>query len=172
MNELEIWRELVQGRFSAFLHSCKSCVGMHIPTSVNKESEMPKPFVQLLTPHWQKFGGRSKIKNLSQCTRDWHSRKGTKKSLQIFCLSEMSFWGFFLWIVSFSCNRKVVVQTAWEKVHSQVPCDKTLQMKLQEEVNGGKTINNDPFQLLILITDSSEIIIVQIIFSIGSYIRV
>lgn len=120
---------------------------------------MPKPFVQLFTPHGQKFGGRSKIKNLRQHTRDWSiHRKEQRSHYKFFCFSGMPLWGIFLWIVSFSCNRKVVVSAAWEKVCSQLLSDKTLRMKLQEEVDGGKTVNNPPLQLLIWVTDSSEII--------------
>lgn len=62
----------------------------------------------------------------------------------------MSLWGVFFWVVSFSCNRKVLVSAAWEKVCSQQVGDKTLGMKLRGEVGGGKTVNNPPLQLLIL----------------------
>lgn len=64
-------------------------------------------------------------------------------------------WGI-LWAVSFPCNRKMVVSAAWEKAPSLLS-DKTLRMKLQEEVDGRETVNDPRLQLLMWITDFCEL---------------
>lgn len=158
-HELEIWREMCRSRVSAFLHWFMQIMcEMHILYSdLHKGFELFEPFVQLLTLHWQKFRWRSKIEKLSQVARVWSSRRKERSSWKCFCFIVVPLRGILLWDVSFSRNRKMVVSAACKKVPSQLLSDETLWKKLQEEVEGGKTVNDPTLRLPVWATDSSEI---------------